>query len=327
MPSRPGISTSSRATSGRCSSDGRHHLVAACRPRRRRSGRARGRAGRPGRRAPAPGRRRAAAGSSAHRTLTGSANPRGSSVRVTSTRRRPRRPARAARRARARAATPSARAGRRRRRTSTASGLEPHRAAAGAAVPDHVGDALAHRPREQLAQVAGHLVGAVRQVGVDVGGLQRLAGAGQLAGQGQLAVALHRPAHVGQSASRLSRSRSATSRLARTGSTSSSRPASSALTVITVSEWPRMSCRSRANRLRSSATASRRVLLARAASGRGCGPSAAGRPTWRRPPRRPRTSGLGRPTQPADQPRPSRSVTSTARDQRRRATRAAGTSR
>ena len=33
--------------------------------------------------------------------------------------------------------------------------------------------------------------------------------------------------------------------------------ASSALTVMTVSEWPRMSCRSRANRLRSSSTASR----------------------------------------------------------------------
>ena len=36
-----------------------------------------------------------------------------------------------------------------------------------------------------------------------------------------------------------------------------SRLASSALTVITVSEWPRMSCRSRAKRLRSSSSASR----------------------------------------------------------------------
>ena len=36
------------------------------------------------------------------------------------------------------------------------------------------------------------------------------------------------------------------------GRRSSSRPASSALTVITVSEWPRMSCRSRAIRARSS---------------------------------------------------------------------------
>ena len=66
------------------------------------------------------------------------------------------------------------------------------------AVPDHVGDALADGPGEQLAQVGGHVVGRVRQLGLDLGRRQRRAGAGQLTGQGQLAVALHGAAHVGQ---------------------------------------------------------------------------------------------------------------------------------
>ena len=50
--------------------------------------------------------------------------------------------------------------------------------------------------------------------------------------------------------------RSASSARARSGSSSNSRSASSALTEMTVSEWPRMSCRSRAIRARSSSTAS-----------------------------------------------------------------------
>ena len=82
--------------------------------------------------------------------------------------------------------------------TSAASAASRTRAARGAAVPDHVGDPLAHRPGEQLAQVRGHLVGGVRQVGLDLGGGQRGAGPGQLAGQGQLAVALDGAAYVGE---------------------------------------------------------------------------------------------------------------------------------
>ena len=71
MPSSPGISTSSRATSGRCSRDRRHAPRRRGRPRRPPRGRARGRAARPARRGPAPGRRRAAAGSSRHDDLGG----------------------------------------------------------------------------------------------------------------------------------------------------------------------------------------------------------------------------------------------------------------
>ena len=119
------------------------------------------------------------------------------------------------------------------------------------------------------------------QVGVDVGGPQRLAGAGQLAGQGEVAVALHRPAYVGQGVAaeplEVRRARPGPA----SGSTSSSRLASSALTVITVSEWPRMSCRSRANRLRSSVDREPGVLLAGPAAGRRCAASAALTPAHR----------------------------------------------
>ena len=63
MPSIPGISTSSSATSGPELGHGRQHLEARARPPRPPRGRARGRAGPTARRAPGPGRRPAAAGS------------------------------------------------------------------------------------------------------------------------------------------------------------------------------------------------------------------------------------------------------------------------
>ena len=73
-------------------------------------------------------------------------------------------------------------------------------------------------------------------------------------------------ARTSASACRAIRSTSAISVSARCGSRLASRPASSALTATTVSEWPRMSCRSRANRLRWSARASRVISLRAATS-------------------------------------------------------------
>ena len=220
---------------------------------------------------------------------------------------------------------PVARAGRL-RRPARRRGPRPrarrgqHGAAPRAAVPDHVGDALADRPGEQLAQVGRHVVGGVGQVGLDLGGRQRGAGAGQLAGQGELAVALDGPAYVGQ---RVARQPLEVGELGpgALGSTSSSRLASSALTVITVREWPRMSCRSRAKRLRSFSTASRafssrtrehldvavdrlRDAPDRQRSRPGCRTGCPGRGASRAP--RPwRRTRSGRPRR-DDQPRPSR---------------------
>ena len=94
-----------------------------------------------------------------HRTATSSSNPCGRGSRVTTTAptaaarsRSPRRPLPA----------PSALAGVADAVVGDpdAGGVEGHRAAVGAAVPDHVGDPLADRPGEQLAQVARHGVGA-----------------------------------------------------------------------------------------------------------------------------------------------------------------------
>ena len=79
---------------------------------------------------------------------------------------------------------------------------EQHGAPSGAAVPDHVGDALAHRPREQLAPVGRHVVGGVRELGGDLGRGQRRPGAGELAGERQLAVAVDRASYVGQRVAR-----------------------------------------------------------------------------------------------------------------------------
>ena len=100
------------------------------------------------------------------------------------------------------------------------------------------------------ARWRGSVVGDVRQVGLDPGGGERRRRRGQLAGLGQRAA--RRPSPARRRAPRgCSRSIDSSSARARAGSTSSSRSASSALTVTTVSEWPRMSCRSRAKRSRS----------------------------------------------------------------------------
>ena len=207
MPSIPGISTSSSATSGRCSGHGRQHLVAGRRPRRRPRGRARGRAAPTARRAPGPGRRPAAAGwGRAHPTATRRTCPWGGSTRVVTVpptaaarSRRPVRPLPACARRRAPAARrPAAVVDDLGARPGSARTVQRRRAA----VPDHVGDALAHRPGEQLAQVRRDLVGGVGQLGLDLGGLQRRPGPGQLAGQGQLAVALDGAAYVGQRVAR-----------------------------------------------------------------------------------------------------------------------------
>ena len=63
MPSRPGISMSSSATSARCGAGRLEHVVAAARPRRRPRCRPRARAGWRARRAPSPGPRRSGRGS------------------------------------------------------------------------------------------------------------------------------------------------------------------------------------------------------------------------------------------------------------------------
>ena len=195
----PGISTSSRATSGAVLAARRPRPRRRCRPRRPPPGRARGRAARPARRGPGPGRRRAAAGCVIGRAHRAARSPRGSR-RAGRPARRPAAAARSRRPARpwpgravgAPGPAPSS-------RTSTAVGAEPHRAAGGAAVPDHVGDALADRPGEQLAQLARarRRWSCGRSASISAAA-QRRPRPGQLAGQGQLAVALHRPAHVGQ---------------------------------------------------------------------------------------------------------------------------------
>ena len=83
---------------------------------------------------------------------------------------------------------------------------------------------------------------------------QRLARAGQLAGQGDARGSPSTArAHVGQRVAGQPLDVGDLGARPGRGRASTSRPASSALTVMTVSEWPRMSCRSRAIRLRSSA--------------------------------------------------------------------------
>ena len=103
-------------------------------------------------------------------------------------------------------------------------------------MPDHVRDTLADRPREQLPQLGRHLFGAVGQVGLDVGGAERLPRAGELAGERQVAVALDGPPHVGERVTAQPLEVGSSSARARSGSMSSSRFASSALTVMTVNE-------------------------------------------------------------------------------------------
>ena len=67
--------------------------------------------------------------------------------------------------------------------TSTLVGVEPDRAGARAAVPDHVGDALADGPGEQLAQRRRARRRRSWAGRLDLGGLERGPGAGELAGQ------------------------------------------------------------------------------------------------------------------------------------------------
>ena len=122
---------------------------------------------------------------------------------------------------------------------------EPHRGVRRLAVPHDVGHRLPDRPGEQLPQPRRHLVGRAGQVGRHVRRGQRLAGGGDLARQRDPAHAQRGGPHVGQ---RVAGQPFQVVQL-RGGpvstSTSSSRWASSALTATTVSEWPRMSCRSR----------------------------------------------------------------------------------
>ena len=97
----------------------------------------------------------------AHGATTASEKP-GSQRRGDHACRRARRPARAGRSARGRRRASPATGPRRRRGSRPGRRCSTHGAARGVAVPDHVGDALADRPREQLALVGGHLVGGVR---------------------------------------------------------------------------------------------------------------------------------------------------------------------
>ena len=61
-----------------------------------------------------------------------------------------------------------------------------------------VGDALAHHPGEELAQLGIDDLDGQREVGADTGRGQDVRGASQLAGQTQFAVAVDGGAHVGQ---------------------------------------------------------------------------------------------------------------------------------
>ncbi len=161
MPSMPGISTSSRATSGACARGRLHDGVAAAHL---------GHDGQVGLEVEQRGQ------GPAHQGLVvGEQQPDGHGTRSPPARSRAARgcgsPARLRRSPRARAGRRGrGRAGHRRRGRCRRRGPRPRSAAAAPcsgeapAVPDHVGDALADRPGEQLAQLGGHLVGAVRQV-------------------------------------------------------------------------------------------------------------------------------------------------------------------
>ncbi len=65
-------------------------------------------------------------------------------------------------------------------------------------VPDHVGDALADHPAEQLPPPGRHLVDRAGQVGGDAGRAEHLPRGGQLDRERHLPVAGHRRPHVGQ---------------------------------------------------------------------------------------------------------------------------------
>ena len=132
--------------------------------------------------------------------------------------------------------------------------LDP--AARRAAVADDVRRALAHRPGEQRLDVGRQRHVGTLQVGVDARRQQRHPRALELVDERRPAVAADRLAHL---AERLARDvldvRDVRGRFA--GSAAPIRSASSAFSAMTDRLWPTRSCRSRAKRRRSSATASR----------------------------------------------------------------------
>ena len=81
-------------------------------------------------------------------------------------------------------------------------GAQRHPAVRGVGVAHDVGDALAHHPGEELAQLGIDDLDGQREVGADTGRGQDVRGASQLAGQAQLTVAVDGGAHVGQGGAR-----------------------------------------------------------------------------------------------------------------------------
>ena len=166
-------------------------------------------------------------------------------------------------RGRRRAAVAPAPAARRRRRAPRARvpverGADPQRAVLRAAVADHVRGALAHRPRQHgLDGGIERTVGRARRSASIPAADERHPRALELAVERRLAVAADRVADLARApgARRASTSAISRARLPR-GAPGSSRPASSALSAITDRLWPSRSCRSRAKRSRSWATAS-----------------------------------------------------------------------
>ena len=214
IPSSPGISTSSRATSGRVRRAACDHLVAAADlghdlevALQIEQG---GKAPRTSAWSSASSSRIALAHRAAPRRSR-SRKPRPSSPRPTVS---------AAPAARARSRSPdrpwpgvgSARRRRvRRRAVGDAAAVvdhldvvaaDPHRAPRGAAVPHHVGDALAHGPAEQLPPLARHVVEGAGEVGRRCRPRSTPSARWPAPGQRHLAIAAEGRPHVGQGLAR-----------------------------------------------------------------------------------------------------------------------------
>ena len=110
------------------------------------------------------------------------------------------------------------------------------RAARCGAVPDHVGDALAHRPREQLAQVRSGTSSVLIPAGRRSIPAARSAARARAISAGSTAPAFRRRLRGRRRARRGKDVGCRPFRRGRVGSMSTSRPASSALTVMTVRE-------------------------------------------------------------------------------------------